>query len=69
MLRDVKQEQKDISELIDELGKNKEKFAEIFVVTFDHNEQVSTYLQGNWHSLAKAAAFLNLQFINHANEG
>lgn len=69
MLRDVKERQKDVYELIDAVVRDKEQFKEIFVVAFDHNDEVMTYIQGNWHSLAKASAFLNLHFIDQSQRG
>lgn len=65
MLRDVEERQKDINSLVEAVVRDKEKF----VVAFDHNDEVITYIQGNWHSLAKASAFLNLHFIDQSQRG
>lgn len=69
MLRDVSERQKDINSLVEAVFRDKEKFKELFVVAFDHNDEVITYIQGNWHSLAKASAFLNLHFIDQSQKG
>lgn len=67
-MHEVNQKIADINDVIKVLEEKKESLKGLYVVAIDNADNVTTHYSGNWHDLARAAAFLNSDFIRHAQE-